>query len=66
MRWSALVLAFSLLVGCESATVRSVKTSTAQSYAPSDPASLALSCDPAEHRLMRVADGRVEPVLFCN
>ncbi|HZR82988.1 MAG TPA: hypothetical protein VFD92_17970 [Candidatus Binatia bacterium] len=68
MRASALLLSLAALLGCGSpAGVRPSQPATVVKAAPlAEVGSFTASCDPAEHRLMRVADGRVEPVVFCN
>lgn len=66
MRTIAVVLALSTLVGC-AAEVRDAKPAAEPSVrALSDQSSFVEACEPAEQRLMRLADGRIEPVLFCN
>lgn len=67
MRTTRFVLALSILVGCGAAGIHDARPAAKPSIQTlSDQSSVAQSCDPAEHRLMRLSDGRIEPVLFCN
>ena len=62
----AIALALSALTGC-SAGVRDATPAANPSIRPlTGQSSFIEACDPAEQRLIRLADGRIEPVLICN
>ena len=66
MRRSLLVLALSALAACQAAPAR-VPYTTSVAHSPVlDDAQRVGDCDPAEHHVLHLADGRAAPILFCN